>query len=81
MILIKKTTTKSGIVTTNTSKPMGLKWNKESPNIYYTMKYDNSTIRKDTKIDWCGEVKIAKIDICDLIENNPDEAPRLWVSE
>lgn len=42
------------------------------------MKYDGSLITYQTRINWHGTVKMARQDLWDREENNPDNAPALW---
>ena len=37
-------------------------------------------IKAGTRIDWKGEIKKAAVDLWDMAENNPDNAPSLWES-
>jgi hypothetical protein len=50
----------------------------ELPMLFDSVKYDGETILAGTRINWNGIVKRAIIDIIDLEENNPDNAPTLW---
>ena len=49
------------------------------PSVYPNMNYDNSLISVGTRINWNGQVKKASVDLWDTEENNPDNAPTLWV--
>jgi hypothetical protein len=44
------------------------------------MKYDGALIKAGTPIDWNGTAKRAAVDLWDNIDNNPDEAPTLWIN-
>lgn len=46
--------------------------------LYPTLKYDGKLIKSSTRINWNGTIKRASIDIWDMKENNPDNAPTLW---
>ena len=46
--------------------------------LFPRMKYDDSLIPYQTRINWHGTVKIAALDVWDREENNPDNAPTLW---
>ena len=50
----------------------------EVPELCDTMKYDNSLIPYQTRINWYGKVKRAVVDLWDTEDNNPDNAPSLW---
>lgn len=39
---------------------------------------DNSLIQAGTRINWNGVIKKAAVDLWDIAENNPDNAPALW---
>lgn len=49
-----------------------------SANVYPTMKYDNSLINANTRILWQGQIKKASVDLWDIEQNNPTNAPSLW---
>lgn len=46
--------------------------------LFPRMKYDDSLIPYQTRINWHGVVKMAALDVWDREENNPDNAPALW---
>lgn len=46
--------------------------------LFPRMKYDDSLIPYQTRINWHGIVKMAALDVWDREENNPDNAPALW---
>lgn len=50
-----------------------------APSVYPDMKYDNSLIHVGTRINWNGQVKKASVDLWDTEQNNPDNAPTLWM--
>jgi hypothetical protein len=50
----------------------------EAPTLYPRSKQDGSLIKAGTRINWCGTVKRAAVDLWDTAENNPDNAPALW---
>lgn len=50
----------------------------ELPMLFDNMKYNEKTIPAGTRINWNGTVKKAIIDIVDLEENNPNNAPAFW---
>lgn len=50
----------------------------QCPEFAHKMAYDGSLIAYKTRINWCGMVKIAALDLWDTEENNPDNAPALW---
>lgn len=46
--------------------------------IYCGMRYDGKKITAGTRINWKGAVKKAAVDLWDLDQNNPDNAPTVW---
>ena len=50
----------------------------EAPELFPRMKYDGSLISYKTRINWNGTIKMARQDLWDREENNPDNAPTLW---
>ncbi|MCI6267408.1 MAG: hypothetical protein MR637_02105 [Clostridiales bacterium] len=46
---------------------------------YPTLTGDGSLIKVGTKINWHGVLKQAAVDLWDTAENNPDNAPTIWV--
>ena len=42
------------------------------------MKYDGSLIEANTRINWKGELKRARVALWDTEQNDPDNAPALW---
>ena len=42
-------------------------------------KADGSLVSAGTRINWNGVLKQAAVDLWDTTENNPDNAPSLWV--
>lgn len=49
------------------------------PNLYHEMKYDGSLIKAGTRINWQGQLKRASVDLWDREDQNPSQAPTLWV--
>jgi hypothetical protein len=45
---------------------------------YPTLKADGTLIKAGTRINWHGQIKRAAVDLWDMAENNPDNAPALW---
>ena len=43
------------------------------------MKYNGELIPYQTRINWCGTVKQAAVDLWDTPENDPEHAPALWL--
>ena len=43
------------------------------------LKGDGSLIKAGKRINWNGVLKQAAVDLWDMTENNPDNAPTLWV--
>lgn len=50
----------------------------EAVQTYPTMKYDSTLIETGTRINWNSKLKRAAVDLWDVEENNPDNAPSLW---
>lgn len=50
-----------------------------APELFDGLKEDGSLVRAGTRINWNGVVKKAAVDLWDRPENNPDNAPTLWV--
>lgn len=50
-----------------------------APDIFPRLKEDGALIAAGTRINWRGTVKKAAVDLWDTAENNPDNAPPLWV--
>ncbi len=48
------------------------------PTLSRTMRYDGKLIPAGTRINWGGILKRAAVDLWDIEENNPDNAPGLW---
>lgn len=48
------------------------------PTLSRTMRYDGKLIPAGTRINWGGILKRAAVDLWDIEENNPDNAPELW---
>ena len=48
------------------------------PTLSRTMHYDGKLIPAGTRINWYGVLKRAAVDLWDIEENNPDNAPELW---
>ena len=51
----------------------------EAVELFGGMQYDGSLISAGTRINWHGTLKQAAVDLWDTTENNPDNAPSLWV--
>lgn len=50
-----------------------------APELFGGLKEDGSLIAHGTRINWNGTLKRAAVDLWDTAENNPDNAPTLWV--
>ncbi len=48
------------------------------PSLTRKMRYDGGLIKAGTRIEWNGVLKRASVDLWDIEENNPDNAPDLW---
>ena len=51
----------------------------ESVVLFPHLKGDGSLIKAGKRINWNGVLKQAAVDLWDMTENNPDNAPTLWV--
>lgn len=51
----------------------------ESVALFPHLKGDGSIIKAGKRINWNGMLKQAAVDLWDTTENNPDNAPSLWV--
>ena len=51
----------------------------EAVALFDGMRYDGSLIKTGTRINWNGALKQAAVDLWNTTENNPDNAPTLWV--
>lgn len=49
-----------------------------APELFPQLKYNGALIAANTRINWNGTVKKAKVDLWDTETNNPDNAPTLW---
>jgi len=50
----------------------------ESALIYPPLRNDGGLITAGTRINWNGLLKRAAVDLWDMEQNNPDNAPALW---
>jgi hypothetical protein len=48
------------------------------PEMFPTLKADNSLVPAGTRINWNRTLRKATVDLWDTVENNPDNAPELW---
>ena len=51
----------------------------EGAALFPRLKADGSLVSAGTRINWNGVIKRAAVDLWDTTENNPDNAPTLWV--
>lgn len=51
----------------------------EGAALFPRLKADGSLVSAGTRINWRGVLKQAAVDLWDTTENNPDNAPTLWV--
>lgn len=49
-----------------------------APSFFPRLKEDGGLVSAGTKINWQGAVKRAAVDLWDMAENNPSNAPDLW---
>ena len=49
------------------------------PEMFPRLKRDGSLVEAGTRIYWKGQLKKAAVDLWDTAENDPDNAPDLWV--
>lgn len=47
--------------------------------LFPKLKMDGSLITAGTRINWYGVIKKAAVDLWDTTENNPDNAPSIWM--
>ena len=47
--------------------------------LFPRLKQNGALISAGTRINWNGTIKKASVDLWDTAENNPDNAPSLWV--
>ena len=50
----------------------------EGVKLFPRLKEDGKLVKAGTRINWNGVVKRAAVDLWDMRENNPDNAPSLW---
>lgn len=50
-----------------------------APELFSGMKYDGSLIKAGTRVRWHNALMKANVDLWDTEQNNPDNAPTLWV--
>ena len=50
----------------------------QSAELFPSLKYDGALVTAGMRIDWNGVLKVARADLWDTEENNPDNAPTLW---
>lgn len=50
-----------------------------SVELFPSLKYDGSLVKAGTRIKWFGVLKQAAVDLWDTVENNPVNAPTLWL--
>lgn len=50
----------------------------EGAELFPALKYDGSLVKAGTKVNWNGTVKKAAVDLWDIEQNNPKNAPTLW---
>ena len=48
--------------------------------LFPRLKADGSLVSAGTRINWNGTIKKAAVDLWDMAENNPDDAPGLWAN-
>lgn len=49
------------------------------PELFCQMSYSNELISAGTKINWNGTLKQSLVDLWDVVDYNPDNAPTLWI--
>ena len=49
------------------------------PELFPRLKGDGALVSAGTRINWNGVIRKAAVDLWDTAENNPDNAPALWV--
>lgn len=48
--------------------------------LFPRLKADGSLVSAGARINWNGMIKRASVDLWDMAENNPDNAPGLWAN-
>ena len=49
-----------------------------APDMFPRLKENGELVKAGVRINWNGTVKKAAVDLWDIKENNPDNAPTLW---
>lgn len=49
-----------------------------TPELFGRLNQNNELIKAGTRINWNGTLKRASVDLWDVEESNPDNAPTLW---
>lgn len=50
-----------------------------APDMFPRLKENGELVSAGTRVNWNGIIKKAASDLWDTVENNPDNAPALWV--
>ena len=50
----------------------------KTPELFDRLKENGELVKAGTRINWSGTLKRASLDLWDVKENNPDNAPTLW---
>lgn len=50
-----------------------------APDMFPRLKENGELVNAGTRVNWNGVIKKAATDLWDTVENNPDNAPALWV--
>lgn len=50
----------------------------ETPELFGKLNENGELVKAGTRINWNGTLKRATVDLWDVKENNPDNAPTLW---
>ena len=50
-----------------------------APDMFPRFKENGELVSAGTRVNWNGVIKKAASDLWDTVENNPDNAPALWV--
>ena len=50
----------------------------EAPSLFPRLAYSGALVRAGTRINWRGTVKRAAVDLWDMEEDDPNNAPALW---
>ena len=50
----------------------------EAVQLFPALKQDGTLVKAGTRVNWCGKLKRAAVDLWDTETNSPDNTPTLW---